>query len=516
MKLESAGLFRSALIALVVCCAATLAVTPFRGVLLDANLALYYLLIVVWLTVKVGSRAGFAGAVLSVLMFDVFLVPPYGSLTVHDPQHVLTFAMLLAVALATSRLVNSLREHTALAQMRERWSESLRAMGDALLSAQDEDDVRRIGERFVGAMFDAKAWILPPDFDSSADTDPRLTVGMRKIAGAMLRRRRGAEQGPVSSAGVAYFPLQARIQAGEKAGEQVAGVMLLALTGRISHLNPAQEQWLQTASVQLALALDRVHSIDLASKARLAEKNERFRNSILSSISHDIRTPLTTVVGLAEQLAHEQPAGGAGADTAARLHRAALRMDATVTNLLDIARFSHSGIAINADWAAIDEIIGSAIQAQRGHAAAIEFDTQILGPMALVKLDALLVEKVLCNLLDNAVRHARGATRIGIRARFGAGAGARAGARLGARSLLVSVIDDGCGMAHGVPVANVLAPDGERPRDHGGLGLSICRAICEAHGGRLRIFGRPGKGCCAIFTIPMTESMPLDVADHAD
>nr|WP_229499512.1 DUF4118 domain-containing protein [Pseudoduganella ginsengisoli] len=487
--MEPAGLFRSTLIALVVCSVATLAVAPFRGTLLDANLALYYLLIVVWLTVKAGSRAGFAGSVLAVLFFDVFLVPPYDSLTVHDPQHVLTFAMLLAVALLTSRLVNSLRTQTARAETREQWSESLRAMGEALLSAQDAEGVRRIGEQFVGAIFDAKTWILPPDFASGADTDPRLTVGMRKIAGAMLRQGRGAAQASVTSAGVAYFPLQAR--------GRIAGVMLLALTGKVARLDEAQEQWLQTASVQLALALDRVHSIDMASRARLAEKNERFRNSILSSISHDIRTPLTTVVGLAEQLAAE----GGSVGTAARLHRAALRMDATVTNLLDIARFSQHGIVLNDDWASIDEVIGSAIQSLRGEAAGLAIDSAMLGGLALVKFDALLVEKVLCNLIGNAVRHAHGATRIAVRARFRR------------RSLQVSVIDNGCGISHPLSIANVMAPDGDRPRDHGGLGLSICQAICEAHGGRLRIFGRPGKGCCATFTIPINESMPLDYAD---
>lgn len=512
-------MFRGVLVALAVCSLATLAVMPLRGTLLDANLALYYLLIVVWLTVKAGRSAGFAASVLSVLFFDIFLVPPYDSLTVHNPQHLLTFAMLLAVALVTNRLVDGLRTQTRLAEARRQWSESLRAMGDALLSAENGADVRRIGEQYVGSLFDAKVWILPPDLDAVDAVDGgglRLTVGMRKIAGAMLRREAGAVQTPVSSAGVAYFPLQAR--------GRIAGIMLVALSGRAARFDETQERWLQTASVQLALALDRVHSIDLASRARLAEKNERFRNSILSSISHDIRTPLTTVVGLAEQLAEQlaaqlsaavagkpavQPQSDRGADweTASRLHRAALRMDATVTNLLDIARFSQHGVAINADWASIDEIIGSAIQGRPAQGAQPAFESELRGTPVLVKFDALLVEKVLCNLIDNAVRHARGATRIAIRARFGG------------KRLLVSVLDDGCGIAHGLTVANVLAQDGDRddrPRDHGGLGLSICRAICEAHGGRLRIFGRPGKGCCAMFCIPVTESMPLDALDSLD
>lgn len=498
-------MFRGILIALLVCSAATLAVAPFRGVLLDANLALYYLLVVVWLTVKWGRGAGFAGSVLAVLFFDVFLVPPYDSLTVHNPQHVLTFAMLLAVALVTSRLVDGLRTQTMLAETRGQLSESLRAMGDGLLSAENADDVRRIGAQFVSGVFGATAWILPPDFSSAAVADPRLTVGMRKIADTMLRQRGGGVQAPVSSAGVVYMPLRAR--------ERISGVMLLILPARTVRLDEMQEHWLQTASVQLALALDRVHSIDVASRARLAEKNERFRNSILSSISHDIRTPLTTVTGLAQQLAEElseqqeappperHTEARAGAQTAERLHRAALRMDATVTNLLDIARFSQHGIAISSDWAAIDEIIGSAILAQRGAAPQLVFDSAIQGTPALVKLDALLMEKVLCNLLDNAVRHARGATRIVVRA------------RLRPRSLRLSVIDNGCGMAHPPPIANVLAPDGERPRDHGGLGLSICQAICDAHGGRMRLFGRPGKGCCVILSIPVTETLPLDYAD---
>lgn len=486
-------MFRGIVIALVACSVATLAVTPFRDVLLDANLALYYLLIVVWLTVKAGRVAGFAASVLSVLFFDIFLVPPYDSLTVHDPQHVLTFAMLLAVALATSRLVDGLRVQTALAETRGQWSESLRSMGDALLSAENADDVRRIGAQFVGGVFGATAWILAPDFLSGTEADPRLTLGMRKIADTMLRQRSDAAQAPVSSAGVVYLPLRAR--------ERIAGVMLLVLPARLARLDAMQERWLQTASVQLALALDRVHSIDLASRARLAEKNARFRNSILSSISHDIRTPLTTVAGLAELLVQQLPGASAGADTAARLHRAALRMDATVTNLLDIARFSQHGIAISSDWAAIDEIIGSAILAQRGAAPHLVFDSEIQGPPALVKLDALLMEKVLCNLLDNAVRHAHGATRIVLRA------------RLRARSLHLAVIDNGCGMAHPPPIANVLAPDGERARDHGGLGLSICQAICEAHGGRMRLFGRPGKGCCVMVALPVSETLPLDYGD---
>jgi len=494
VKRESVDLFRGLLIALVACSVATLAVAPFRGVLLDANLALYYLLIVVWLTVKAGRSAGFSASVLSVLFFDIFLVPPYDSLTVHDPQHVLTFAMLLLVALVTSRLVDGLRVQTALAETRGQWSESLRAMGDGLLSAENADDVRRIGAQFVGGMFGATAWILPPDFSSGSAIDPRLTVGMQKIAATMLRRHAGGAQAPVSSAGVVYLPL--------RAGERISGIMLLVLPARMARLDAMQERWLQTASVQLALALDRVHSIDVASRARLAEKNERFRNSILSSISHDIRTPLTTVAGLAELLVQQLPRESDSGGTALRLHRAAVRMDATVTNLLDIARFSQHGIAINSDWAAIDEIIGSAIFGQRAAAQQLAFDSEIRGAPALVKLDALLMEKVLCNLIDNAVRHARGATRVAVRG------------HLRPRSLQLSVIDNGCGMAHPPPVANVLAPDGDKPRDHGGLGLSICQAICDAHGGRMRVFGRPGKGCCVILAIPVAETLPLDYADH--
>lgn len=469
------------------CGLVTLAGIALRDTLLQVNLVLLYLLLVLAITVFVGKNAGILASLLSVLLYDVFLVPPYHSVTVHDPEHALTFVMMLTVSLIASHLTEGLGQQRALAEARERQANLLREMSVALAAAADLDSVVRAGASHVGMMCGGRAIVLLPSADGDlyvAGSHPDglpASYAMLRIASAIMARQKQGTGAYLASAGLYYFGLDAPAA--------TRGVLVVGPHDFSRPVSPDSEGTVHTAAAQLALALERVHLADLAAASAVAVKVERFRNSVLSSVSHDLRTPITAIAGLAANLME----GGDGhqRELAASIHDVAVRMNGVIANLLDQARFSQNEIRLAKDWHMADEVIGSAIALQSAALGRFAVSVEVRGEQQLVEFDAVLIERTLCNLLDNAVRHALGATWIRIEARFRS------------RHLVLVVEDDGCGLPQyllgDAPQASPLRSDRS-----GGLGLRLCRAIIEAHQGQVRIRNRVPGGSRVLFFLPLS------------
>ena len=470
----------------VLCCgAATALAIALRDSVLPENLVLLYLLLVITITIKIGRAAGILASLLSVLLYDVFLVPPYLSLSVHDTQHLVTFGLMLVVSLITSMLVEGMRARHQAVVAQERQTEGLRHMSVELAGAKDLQEVCDVAERHVAAMLNASASILVrTEPGGLARVHGRAhagadAFGMGSIALTMLSQAGPAPGQVIYSAGLHYIALHAP--------QGVHGVLVLRLRDVQGPVAPSAERFAAVVAGQLAMAIERVLLAGRAAVAENAIGAERFRNSVLGTVAHDLRTPLTALTGLTSQLV-TQP--GRSGELEMAIHRMGMRLNGMVSNLLDLARFSHGDVGLRKDWHFIEEVIGTAIAQHKENGPAVPIRAQLRGRLSLVEFDVHLIERVLVNLLENTRRHATGATAVEIRALHRP------------QCLVVVVEDDGSGA--GMQMTDTGELEFPQSTDGGGIGLTICRAIVHAHGGSMKILRRRPHGTRVCLALPRT------------
>ena len=478
--------------AALVCCLATLVAALLRGALAEVNLVLIYLLSVVVATVRFGRGPGILASVLAVLSFDFFLVEPLHSFHVADPQYLLTFAIMLTVSLIVSYLTANLRVQVLIARASARRADVQYSLSTDLASALTAGRIGEIALAHLATAFRGTGRILIADSRGALDcTAPASAPGFGDgTAGAMARavfeRRHQEDQGEtVSATGQLHFIAL-------RAPMRVRGVLVLL---NCDIRTPEQVRLLQAFAAQIALAIERVHYVDVARATELEIESERLRNSLLSAVSHDVRTPLAAIVGLSSTLA---TATTMPPETMRELAQAiqddAVRMNDLVTDLLDLARLHTGGAHLNREWQMIEEVIGSALAVSSRALGTMQVELALPVQLPLIAFDAVLLERVLCNLLENAARHAAGGGWVGIAAAAGEGA------------LRVSVSDRGPGVPEGRRedvFAKFVHGIGLAARDGVGLGLSICRTIVEAHGGKIWVEAGPAGGACFVFTLPL-------------
>jgi len=252
----------------------------------------------------------------------------------------------------------------------------------------------------------------------------------------------------------------------------------------------------------VAIAIERLHYVDVANRAQLDTASERLRNSVLAALSHDVRTPLTALVGLADSLSiMKPPLPEAARETAVALREQAARMNGMVSNLLDMARLSAGHVTLRKEWQLLGEVAGAAVQSLRhalaGHRVAIELPPTL----PLIEFDAVLIERVFCNLLENAAKYSPAGSTIVI------------GAREADGFAELSVRDDGPGLPagrHDELFGLFVRGEHESSVPGTGLGLAICRSIVEAHAGTIHAEDRPGGGTQVIFTLPLGSPPPIE------
>jgi two-component system sensor histidine kinase KdpD len=272
-------------------------------------------------------------------------------------------------------------------------------------------------------------------------------------------------------------------------------------------LIPEQRQQLETFAALTAMALERVHYIEVAQSATVQMESERLRNSLLAALSHDLRTPLAALVGMAEMLALSQPRlSDQQLEMATSLSEKSQRLAEMVTNLLDMARIQSGEVRLRLDWQSIEELIGGAVKHAHGALGQRPLSIQIEPGVSLVECDAVLIERVLANLLENAGKYTPAQTPVEIRVRAADG------------ELQVSVRDHGPGVAPGqeeLIFEKFTRGSAESATPGVGLGLAICRAIVEAHRGRIGVTATAPHGATFTFSLPLGAPPAIDLADDA-
>jgi two-component system, OmpR family, sensor histidine kinase KdpD len=484
------------------CIAVTLVSFPLAAHFDRSNIVAIFILTVVLVAVRFGRGPSALAAVLSVGAFDFFFVPPKFSFAVSDVQYLLTFCIMLAVGLITGQLTAGLRFQARVSAHREERAASLYEIARDLSGAVQIEQVVKISGESIERTFHASAGLLLPDAKGQlVMTEPRdgpsrsLDIGVAQWA---FDKGQPAGFGTDTLPGSAalYIPLRAPIRS--------RGVLAVRARSRRLLQIPEQRQLLDTYAALIAIALERVHYVGVAQDALVRMESERLRNSLLAALSHDLRTPLTVLVGLAEYLALTKPVlSPAQMETAEAIEDEARRMSTLVGNLLDMARIESGEVKLNLQWQPFEEVVGAALESSRSLLQKHKIDVRIPRDLPLVRFDALLLERVLVNLLENAAKYTPPGSTVTL------------AAETIENRLSVSVSDNGPGLPKGREEAvfqKFTRGERESATPGVGLGLAICRAIIEAHQGTIVGSNRPGGGAVLTFTLPLGDP-PAAAAD---
>ncbi|MEO5349105.1 MAG: DUF4118 domain-containing protein [Magnetococcus sp. YQC-3] len=468
---------------------------PLHGYLDLANIVMIFLLAVLFTAVHLGRGAAVLASFLSVAAFDFFFVPPRFSFAVSDVQYLVTFAVMLTVALVIGQLTAGMRFQVLTAGKRERRIQALYEMSKDLSSAMREEQIVEICQRFIKQGLNASVALFVPDGQQQlrlADGSPNLARVDPGIAQWSFDHGQSAGLGTdtLPSAHALYLPLQAP--------SHLFGV-LAVLPDESWSLPPEQQQLLDTSTTLIAIAMERIHYVTLARDAQVSMESERLRNALLSAISHDLRTPLTVITGLADAMRAATPVlPEPHADLADAIQGEVSRTVSMVNNLLEMARMQMGTILLNRQWQALAEVI----ELSRGNCAPLLSRHQVRvalpADLPLLELDCRLMERVFNNLLENAAKHTPPGSMITLSA-------AQDGA-----FVKVWVSDNGPGILPGME--KKLFEKFTRGRMEStiagfGLGLAIVRAIVEAHGGSVWVENPPTGGARFVLRLPV-ENLP--------
>ena len=462
-----------------------------------SDVAMTYLACIVGVSTRYGFRPSLAAAVLSVALFNYFFIPPYHTFSVHDTRHVTTFLVMLLVAGVISWLTQRVRAQVEVARRGERKTAALYALSQDLFGAQDPDALLRAAGRRIEEIFESEIAAFVPD-DAREVTTSYATPGLsgleteQGVVRWVLAHHREAGVSTPTLAGSRgfYVPL---IAPGKD--PEVFGVLGIYARDARRFEDPEQQRLAHALAAQIAMALERGRLAEETERARVQIEAEQFRNTLLSSVSHDLRTPLAVMRGAATTLMDDDAALSESVrrDLTQALVEETERLDRLVRNLLDMTRLESGAARVNKEWHSVEEMIGGALNRTESRLTGRRVSTNV-PPTLLVSCDSVLIQQVLINLLENAAKYTPPGAPIEVSASSEDGA------------VTVGVTDRGPGVPtaeHARIFEKFQRGNAERTKGGVGLGLAICRAIVLAHGGRIWVEDREGGGARFRFTLPL-------------
>lgn len=462
-----------------------------------ANLVMLYLLGVVVVALFYGRWPSVVATVINVVSFDLFFIAPRGTLAVSDVQYLLTFAVMLTVGLVIGNLTAGVRYQARVARYREQRTRHLYEMSKALAVGRSPQDIAATSEQFIASTFHARSQVLLPDDNGKLQplTHPQgMTPWDDAIAQWSFDKGLPAGAGTDTLPGVPYqiLPL--------KSGEKTYGLVVVEPGNLRQLMIPEQQRLLETFTLLVANALERLTLTASEEQARMASEREQIRNALLAALSHDLRTPLTVLFGQAEILTLDLASEGSPhARQASEIRQHVLNTTRLVNNLLDMARIQSGGFNLKKEWLTLEEVVGSALQMlEPGLSSPINLS--LPEPLTLIHVDGPLFERVLINLLENAVKYAGAQAEIGI------------DAHVEGENLQLDVWDNGPGLPPGQEqtIFDKFARGNKESAVPGvGLGLAICRAIVDVHGALLP--RSTDRKVVPVFVLHFPSKLPLNL-----
>ena len=473
-----------------------LSLTFFADNLDHANIVMPLLLVVLLVSVNLGRDCAVFSAVLCVSLFDYLFVPPRFSFEVNDPQYLVTFFVMLVVALTTAHMASGLQKAAADAVKRQEVTQALYKVAQDLAGALTGIQVNEIISKFLLQQTASKAWIIETH-DNTVVRDDMTTGSPFSIESHMatiaLRDKKTVNSSALNGADWAslYVPLSTSMR--------TYGVLSVANIQNLA----ANLKMLEALASLIAITLERLHYVQVAHKTELEMVSERLRSSILSALSHDIRTPLTVLVGLADSLSMIRPPLPTPAlETSSAITQQALRLSNLVSNLLEMARLNSGDVKLRLEWNHLQDVVSACLQHLNLALAEHQVITNLPSNLSLVEMDAVLMERVVSNLVENAAKYSPKGSCIEI------------GATEDLDNIEIYVSDQGPGFEESkISELFALFMRGEKESNkHGfGVGLAISQVIVKAHHGNIYAENnRTGGGALMRVVLPKGKPPVLE------
>ena len=502
-RTSSWGAYAQALAIVLIC---TLLAALVYPLFVPANLVMIYLVGVVIVASRYGRGPSVLASFLSVATFDFFFVQPHLTFAVTDTQYIFTFVTMLIVGLTISTLTVQIKQQAEQAREREQRTASLYALSRDLANTRDSDTLIRLATKHITEVFASRVSVLLPDAhgDLTASSPHDETSVQPETAVARWvydhQRLAGLNTDTLPGSKGLYLPLTA--------AHGVVGVLAVFPLDAKRFTASDQLHLLETFANQTALALERTRLALDAAHAQIKLETERTRNTLLSSVSHDLRTPLAVITGATSSLIQRE-ATLTAADRRELAHVAfeeSERLNRFVGNLLDMTRLESGSIHVHKEWQLIEEVIGTALNRVHSETAPHPMHVTIPPNFPLVQFDESLIEQVLINLLENALKYTASGTPITI------------AVHAADKEVLVEIADRGPGLQPGDEdrIFDKFYRSHPQQAKGVGLGLAICRGIIQAHGGRIWAENRPDGGAVFRFTLPLTGEQPPVLEEEYD
>ncbi|WP_254507979.1 sensor histidine kinase [Anatilimnocola floriformis] len=472
----------------------------------EANTVMLFLAAVAWSAFRYGRGPAILASALAVLAFDYFFVPPVHSFNVSDVQYVVTFAVMLAIGLAVSTLTSRLRAQVQSTRERERRTAGLYELGKKLSSLYGNLFLVSAAGRTMAEMVGGEVAI----YLQGRSSTPELAFGQDStIAGHALSlpvARWVVEHDQIAGAATNTLPSAAALFLPLVGSQRTHGAIAIRVDDAQRLLEPDVRRLLEACANLLALALERDQLAIDAAEARIQAEAEQVRSSLLSSVSHDLKTPLAAIAGASSSLLESESID----DRTRRqlletVSDEAIRLNRLLENILQMSKLDAGAATPSQQWHVLEEIVGSALHRTarllQNHPVKVNLPLDL----PLVFIDGLLMEQVFVNLLENAARYTPAGTHVTI------------AAAVDNASLRIAVSDNGPGLPSGAEervfekfYRASQAADGGRGS---GLGLAICRAIAKAHGGNITAANLPSGGAEFLLRLPLAKDAPQVVIE---
>lgn len=472
--------------------AGTLAVSPFRLHIDLSNVALIYVLLVVVTATRAGRGPAVVTALLGSLLFAYVFVPPHFSLAITETQYLLSAFIMLVVALMVGHITSKLKGHADFVERKSSRSRTLYEFSNALSAALDTISVVGTATRFLSESLPVRdvRVIFPADFNAAGTSATPARIR------ACIDRR--APCSVPTGAGRCHLLLPLNATSGPQ------GVLGFEIDDAVLG-QPDAVEFIETLASVISVALERARLAEQAREAEVKHAGESLRSSILGALSHDLRTPLAALVSMADTAALNKASPEHQDYLLTSIRDLAMSISRQMSNLLEMARLNAGKVELNLEWQPVDEVVGSAIQLVRAQWPTREVRVRIEPGLPPVRIDAVLMERVLWNLLENAIKYSPAETPITMDIQ-------RCGSDI---ELCVSDAGPGLREADMATLFNVFQR-GKRESDIAGvgLGLSISRTIVEAHAGQISAANRPGGG--AVFRVTLPIGVPPELPAPGD
>jgi two-component system sensor histidine kinase KdpD len=482
----------------------TVLAMPVRSYLGQVNIAMLYLVPILFSAVVWGRYFSVVAAFLGIISFDFFFIPPTFAFTVFDLRYLFSFAIFLLVALMTGSLSDRLRQHITYAKQREARTAALYALSREIAATNELDRVLELVVRKAYESVESQAVVLLPNEENKlvvrVKSEAQQNFDENELAVAIWVYEHGqpAGRGTDTLVGADYTYVPMRTDQG------ILGVLGVMPEGS-KRLAPEQRRLLDAFASLAAVAVNRIQLVEQAKQTHLLAESERLYAALFNSISHELRTPLTSIIGAVTGLLDEDDLydSVSRCDLLQTIKQGAMRMNRLINNLLDMTRVASGYLQLNKEWCDVQDMIGvaaSRVESLRTRPLKIE----VAPDLPLAPADFVLIEQVLVNLLDNAAKYSGPDSEISVKASYDSD------------EVTISVADHGPGIPEEdreLVFDKFYRLRASRQIGGTGLGLTICKAIVDAHGGQIWVSGNPGGGALITLTLPLLDAAPEKIPE---